>query len=323
MDTRAKHSLVRRLASAVAVTALAFAGLTVTAAPANAAVILNANGVALKFNENNQVVDVIAGTTGSNRGTAAGDIVAYRNVATIGGTNVDAAVQTVSMNGATISTYDGTSAVSGANDYLQTNISTSGAGEVIYKFSFFVGGTYTGGGSGTPVILQNVYINSYDLDRSSPGDSQQFTQFTGVQAYTLSNNNTLAVSSSGNLLQFVSTARLTFRSMNGGVRETFEAANTGVVEVIGRKRIVWLLGGGELLREASLDAVRLVAMDDARLGGLVGGGGHGGRVGGGGAGDEALHEALEAGADDLVAGGASSGLADALLVSFDVGHVCQ
>ncbi|MEY3537993.1 MAG: hypothetical protein RL645_807, partial [Actinomycetota bacterium] len=206
MDTRAKHSLVRRLASAVAVTALAFAGLTVTAAPANAAVILNANGVALKFNENNQVVDVIAGTTGSNRGTAAGDIVAYRNVATIGGTNVDAAVQTVSMNGATISTYDGTSAVSGANDYLQTNISTSGAGEVIYKFSFFVGGTYTGGGSGTPVILQNVYINSYDLDRSSPGDSQQFTQFTGVQAYTLSNNNTLAVSSSGNLLQFVSTA---------------------------------------------------------------------------------------------------------------------
>ena len=206
MDTRAKHSLVRRLASAVAVTALAFAGLTVTAAPANAAVILNANGVALKFNENNQVVDVIAGTTGSNRGTAAGDIVAYRNVATIGGTNVDAAVQTVSMNGASISTYDGTSAVSGANDYLQTNISTSGAGEVIYKFSFFVGGTYTGGGSGTPVILQNVYINSYDLDRSSPGDSQQFTQFTGVQAYTLSNNNTLAVSSSGNLLQFVSTA---------------------------------------------------------------------------------------------------------------------
>ena len=206
MDTRAKHSLVRRLASAVAVTALAFAGLTVTAAPANAAVILNANGVALKFNENNQVVDVIAGTTGSNRGTAAGDIVAYRNVATIGGTNVDAAVQTVSMNGASISTYDGTSAVSGANDYLQTNISTSGAGEVIYKFSFFVGGTYTGGGSGTPVILQNVYINSYDLDRSSPGDSQQFTQFTGVQAYTLANNNALAVSANGNLLQFVSTA---------------------------------------------------------------------------------------------------------------------
>ena len=32
---------------------------------------------------------------------------------------------------------------------------------------------------------------------------------------------------------------------------------------------------------------------------------------------------LEAGADDFIAGGASSGLTDALLVSFDVGHVCQ
>ena len=54
---------------------------------------------------------------------------------------------------------------------------------------------------------------------------------------------------------------------------------------------------------------------------IVGGGGHGGRVGGGGAGDEALHEGLEAGADRLVVLGATRGLADALLVSFDVGHV--
>ena len=197
---------IKFLTSAIATVALAFAGLTAASVPANAAVILNANGVALKFNENNQVVDVIAGTTGSNRGTAVGDIVAYRTVANIGGTNIDAAIETIAKNGATIGTYDGTSAVSGANDYFQTNVNTSGAGDVVFKFSFYVGGTYTGGGSGTPVILQNVYINSYDLDRSSPGDSQQFTQFTGVQAYTLANNNALAVSATGNLLQFVSTA---------------------------------------------------------------------------------------------------------------------
>ena len=197
---------IKFLTSAIATVALAFAGLTAASVPANAAVILNANGVALKFNENNQVVDVIAGTTGSNRGTAVGDIVAYRTVANIGGTNIDAAIETIAKNGATIGTYDGTSAVSGANDYFQTNVNTSGAGDVVVKFSFYVGGTYTGGGSGTPVILQNVYINSYDLDRSSPGDSQQFTQFTGVQAYTLANNNALAVSATGNLLQFVSTA---------------------------------------------------------------------------------------------------------------------
>ncbi len=182
------------------------AGISISAAPANAAIVLNANGVSLNFDETNQTVNVIAGTTGSGRGTAVGDIVAYRGVATINSTVIDAAVETVSTTGASITTYDGTSAVSGANEYLQTNISTSGAGSVVYKFSFFVGGTYTGGSTGTPVILQNVYINSYDLDRSSPGDSQQYTQFTGVQAYTLSNNTTLAVSSVGNLLQFISTA---------------------------------------------------------------------------------------------------------------------
>jgi len=95
----------------------------------------------------------------------------------------------------------------------------------------------------------------------------------------------------------------------------------GVVER--PERHLLLLGGSQLLREASLDAVRFVAMDDARLGGLVSGGSHGGRAGGSRACDEALDEALEAGANDLIASGASNGLADALLVSFDVGHVCQ
>ena len=95
----------------------------------------------------------------------------------------------------------------------------------------------------------------------------------------------------------------------------------GVVER--PERHLLLLGRSQLLGEASLDAVRLIAMDHARLGSLVGGRSHGGRVGGSGASDEALDEALEAGADDLIASGARSGLTDALLVSFDVGHVCQ
>ena len=197
----------KSLLSIVATSAMVLAGLTLSAAPANAAVVLNANGVSLKFNENNQTVNVVAGNTSAgSRGKAVGDIVVYRGVATISSTVVDAAVETVSLTGATIGVFDGTSAVSGSNDFLQSDINTSGAGSVVYKFSFFVGGTYTGGSTGTPVILQNVYINSYDLDRSSPGDSQQFTQFTGVQSYTLSSNTTLAVSSSGNLLEFKSAA---------------------------------------------------------------------------------------------------------------------
>ena len=64
-------------------------------------------------------------------------------------------------------------------------------------------------------------------------------------------------------------------------------------------------------------------MDHAGLRGLVGGGSDLG----GGSSDvvtgQALDEGLEAGADDLVVLSATVGLADALLVSFDVGHVSQ
>jgi CshA-type fibril repeat protein len=196
---------VKSILSGLLIAGLALSGITATALPAQA-LILNASGVSLKFNETNQTVDVISGGTGNAKGKTAGDIVVYRNVATISSTVVDASVETVSVTGATISNFDGGSAVSSAADLLQSDISTSGAGAVVYKFSFFVGGTYTGGSTGTPVTLQNVYVNSYDLDRSNPGDSQQLTQFTGVQAYTLSSNTTLAVSASGNLLQFISTA---------------------------------------------------------------------------------------------------------------------
>lgn len=196
------RTLTSRVLATIVTAVLAFASLTLMATPASAAVVLNANGVSLNFNEGTQTVTVIAGSTGNAKGKAAGDIVKYANVATISSTVVDAVIETVSVSGATISNYDGGSAIGSAPAMFQSDVSTSGAGSVIYKYSFYVGGTYTGVGTGTPVILQNVYINSYDLDASSPGNSYQYTEFTGVQAYTLSTNTTLNVSSSGNLLQF-------------------------------------------------------------------------------------------------------------------------
>jgi hypothetical protein len=178
-----------------------FAGLTVAATPANAAIVLNANGVALTFNENAQTVTAYVGN-----GTTQGSIVKYAGVATISTTVVDAVIETASVVNTTIGSFDGGSSVSGQPNFLQTNMTTSpGAGSITYKFSFYLGGTYTGVGTGTPVILQNVYVNSYDLDRSG-SDSHQYTEFTGSQGYTLSSNTTLAVSSSGNLLQFIDTA---------------------------------------------------------------------------------------------------------------------
>lgn len=201
------HSSVKKFTSIVTTLLLAISGIVLMASPAQANVVLNANGVTLNFDETTLTRSVISGVTGNNMGKAAGSIVAYRGVATISSTVVDAVIETVSVTGATISAFDGGSAVSGgtSDQYFQSDVTTSGAGSVVYKFSFFVGGTYTGGSTGTPVILQNVFINSYDLDSSQNGNNQ-YTQFTGVQAYTLSTNTTVSVSAVGNLLEFINSS---------------------------------------------------------------------------------------------------------------------
>ncbi|MEY4294267.1 MAG: hypothetical protein RIR29_917 [Actinomycetota bacterium] len=214
------RSTFARATSVLTTLLLAFAGLVFTATPAQAVPILNANGVSLKFDENSQTRTVIAGTSGTGMGTAAGDIVKYAGVAVISGTTVDAVVETVSVTSATVDKYDGGSAIStatvpSATEYLQSNVTTTGAGSVVYKFSFYVGGTYTTVGSGSPVILQNVYINSYDLDASGNG-SNQYTEFTGVQSYTMSTNTTLVVTSVGNMLQFKN---------NGGTSVNYNATS--------------------------------------------------------------------------------------------------
>lgn len=202
---------MKKLAVAILTFALAFTGLVVQ--PAQAAVILDANGVSLVFQESSSVR--IAGSANANRGEAAGDIVKYPGVATISGTVVDAVIETVSVTSATIDTYDGGSAVSGQPNFFQSDVSTTNAGSVVYGFSFYVGGTYTGVGTGTAVTLRNVYINSYDLD-ASQNNNNQYTQFTGVQSYTLSANTTIAVSSSGNMLQFInSTNGAQYSASNG------------------------------------------------------------------------------------------------------------
>jgi hypothetical protein len=198
---------INRVTSTFTTLLLVLSSIVLMANEAQAAVVLNANGVSLKFDEGVQTRSVISGPTGNSMGKAAGNIVVYRGVATISSTVVDAVIETVSVTSATISNFDGGGAVSGgnSNEYFESDINTTNAGSVVYKFSFFQGGTYTAVNTGTPVILQNVFINSYDLDQSQAGNNQ-YTQFTGVQSYTLSTNTTIGVSSSGNLLQFINTA---------------------------------------------------------------------------------------------------------------------
>lgn len=192
------RSSITRVTSALTVMLLALAGLVFIATPAQAAIVLNANGVPLNFNENSQTVTQLVG---SNGGKSQGDVVVYRGVATISSTVVDAVVETTTITSTTISSFDGGTSVNSAPDMLQTNLTTTNAGSVVYKFSFYVGNTFTSVASMTPVILQNVYVNSYDLDASQNG-SNQYTEFTGVQSYTLSNNTTNTVTGSGSMLQF-------------------------------------------------------------------------------------------------------------------------
>ena len=149
------------------------------------AVTYNAASVSLKFKLASRVV--IVGT-----GKSVGDIQKYTNVATIDGVIIDAVVRTVAIAGATVSKFDEGSAVTAAppgstqsvDDLFQSNISgTSGTESMItYEFSFYEGGTYTGTGSGVPVTLTNVAINSYDIDGSQ--GVKQFTDFRGFQSYT-------------------------------------------------------------------------------------------------------------------------------------------
>ena len=185
------------LTSTIATFALILAGLLTSPTAAHAAIVLNANGVTVKFNETTQTVTNYVGN-----GTSQGDIVKYAGVATIAPYTIDCVIETTSVTGGTsIDKFDAGNAVSSQPDFLQSNVTTTNAGSVTYKFSFYTGGSYTGVGTGTPVILQNVYVNSYDLDASG-GGSNQYTEFSGIQGYTLSSNTTTNVSSNGNFVSF-------------------------------------------------------------------------------------------------------------------------
>jgi hypothetical protein len=156
----------------------------------------------LTFNELTQTRTLFRGQAtpvvyapGGNSGDAGEDVndrVLYSSVVTINGTSIDALVTTVSLGDrATIGKFDGGSAVSSAPNLFQSDISypaNSTDKRVTFSFRFFVGGTYNGVlDAGTVAVLQNVLVNSYDLD------STQFTEMTGFQSYLLSPNTTLTV----------------------------------------------------------------------------------------------------------------------------------
>lgn len=180
---RATISLARILTSLLVIGL----GVVTNIAPSNAAIVLTIteSDPSLVFLKANSV------TISGSGGTAQGDVVLYKNVGTYGGVSVDAVITTVSLTGS-ISNYDNpgsaTSATGSANYWM---INTVG-GDARFRFEFYKGGSYTGAGSGIPVVLQNVKVTSIDIDTSGTG-ANQYSDFTGFQKYAMMSPTNLAV----------------------------------------------------------------------------------------------------------------------------------
>ncbi len=143
-----------------------------------------------------------SGVTITNKvgtGTALNNIVLYQNVITIGGQQIDAIVRTQELSNASITTYDYTGTSSTASNNLpsffspQFNFGTGG-GYAVFKIQFILGGSYTNStNTGTLVTLQNVRLNTYDLDGNGTGGTNQYAEFGGFSISELGSPSNVAM----------------------------------------------------------------------------------------------------------------------------------
>ena len=131
-------------------------------------------------------------------GTALNNIVLYQNVITIGGQQIDAIVRTQELSNATISTYDFTGTSSSASNNLPSFFSPqfsfgTGGGYAVFKIQFIVGGSYNNTtNTGTLITLQNVLLNTYDLDGNGTAGTNQYAEFGGFSMSELASPTNLS-----------------------------------------------------------------------------------------------------------------------------------
>ncbi|PWJ53906.1 putative secreted protein (Por secretion system target) [Dyadobacter jejuensis] len=144
----------------------------------------------------------ISHPNGTSSGTSVGDITLYENVATLGGQAVDCYVLTKAINNVSSwITFDQTATSGGGYDSNdpkffspQLNFGTGG-GNVTFEFQYIFHGTYNSTTkSGTNVVLQNVTLNTYDIDGNGGTDSYQFNEFGGFNTSQLGSTPTVAAS---------------------------------------------------------------------------------------------------------------------------------
>ena len=175
--------------------------LGIAAAPAVAhAEDLDATGVVFRFGYEGQVVtDSALLDTPVPVGTS----LLYSNIATIGSTVIDGLVTFVDgenligdcnpdTEAGFISRIDDVFPSDEEDPFVEASICAPGdpnvdPGFAVVRINFYVGGTYTGEGTGTPVSLANLVLNVYDID------GLQAIEVPGAIGYAVSTNTHLTV----------------------------------------------------------------------------------------------------------------------------------
>ncbi|MEN9345724.1 MAG: hypothetical protein RLZZ60_1193, partial [Bacteroidota bacterium] len=150
----------------------------------------NVNSRTLVFLAANKIHKV--GTDGSG----VGNKTLYTNVITIGSQQIDCIVTTVSLSNGSFalpnspasgtipfdySSNSGTGMSANEDSFFSPTMTwNSNGGNCRFNFQFIAGGSYNNSSNtGTNVILQNVFVNTYDIDGNGGTNSNQFNAFGG------------------------------------------------------------------------------------------------------------------------------------------------
>jgi len=121
-------------------------------------------------------------------GKSVGDIVLYENIITISGQQLDAIIRTEAITNGSITTYDytGTSQNNQQRWFSPQASFNSGGGSIEFKIEFILGASYVNStNTGDIITLQDIVLNSYDIDGNGNANSNQFCDFGGFDASEL------------------------------------------------------------------------------------------------------------------------------------------
>lgn len=128
-------------------------------------------------------------------GMQIGDIVRFNSVAVVGPTVVDAVVTTTACTSASVTRYDVSSSWVSNNEYFKVRQNITAGGMCTYRIDFYVGSTYTGPGTGTPLTLLDVQMTALEID------NRQWVQFSHFDAYTVTADSQLTFEPANNRFQ--------------------------------------------------------------------------------------------------------------------------